>query len=478
VPSGKFVAGNRNLSGSLSRRLDLGMANRKRTNRKNDNKNNSKSGGQKPTLKTESRQPFQLRLLIKALGPGLITGASDDDPSGIGTYSQAGAQLGYGIGWTMLLTFPLMAAIQEISARVGRVTGHGIAGNVCRHYSAWLLNVVVALLFIANTINIAADLGAMADATKLLIGGPGIIYVVAFGMTSVVAQIFLDYKRYVSVLKWLTLSLFAYVGALAFAHVSWSQALAGVFVPRLTLSADYFTTIVAIFGTTISPYLFFWQASQEAEDQRVDATKHPLIDRQYGAQKEFHRIRADTVVGMAFSNLIALSIIFTAAATLHAAGKTDIQTSAQAAEALRPLAGTFAEVIFALGIIGTGLLAIPVLAGATAYAVGEGRRWPVGLARKPKEAVAFYSVLALSGGIGVALNFTSINPISALYWSAVVNGVLAVPVMVLLMIMARRKEVMGRFIIGGPLHWLGWLSTAAMLLSVLAMGVGFFLPSR
>jgi Mn2+/Fe2+ NRAMP family transporter len=246
-------------------------------------------------------------------------------------------------------------------------------------------------------------------------------------------------------------------------------------VPRLTWSADYLTTIVAIFGTTISPYLFFWQASQEAEDQRVDATKRPLIDKHYGAQREFHRIRADTIVGMAFSNLIALSIIITAAATLHAAGKTNIQTSAQAAEALKPIAGAFAEWIFALGIVGTGLLAIPVLAGATAYAVGEGRRWPVGLSRKPKEAVAFYAVLALSAAIGIALNFTSINPISALFWSAVINGVLAVPVMVLLMFMARRKDVMDRFVIGGPLYWLGWLSTAAMALSVVAMAVGFFI---
>jgi NRAMP (natural resistance-associated macrophage protein)-like metal ion transporter len=449
------------------------MADRKKTNSKH-----RKTEERKPALNEKREKPFHARDLVKTLGPGLITGASDDDPSGIGTYSQAGAQLGYGIGWTMLLTFPLMAAIQEISARVGRVTGHGIAGNVCRYYSMWLLNVVVALLFIANTINIAADLGAMADATKLLIGGHGIIYVVIFGVTSVVAQIFLDYRRYVSALKWLTLSLFAYVGALAFAHISWSQALMGVLVPHITWSADYFTTIVAIFGTTISPYLFFWQASQEAEDQRVDVTKQPLIDKHYGAQKEFHRIRADTIVGMAFSNLIALSIMVTAAATLHAAGKTDIQTSAQAAEALRPIAGAFAEVIFALGIVGTGLLAIPVLAGATAYAVGEGRRWPVGLARKPKEAVAFYSVLALSAAIGIALNFTSINPISALYWSAVINGVLAVPVMVLLMIMARRRDVMGRFVVGGPLYWLGWLSTAAMLLSVLAMAVGFFVGSK
>ncbi len=450
------------------------MAHRKHTSPKN----RKKADQPKPPLSDQRRKPFRFRDFLRTLGPGLITGASDDDPSGIGTYSQAGAQLGYGIGWTMLLTFPLMAAIQEISARVGRVTGHGIAGNVCRHYSMWLLNVVVALLFIANTINIAADLGAMADATKLLIGGHGMLYVVAFGVISVTAEIFLDYKRYVSVLKWLTLSLFAYVGALAFAHISWSQALMGVLVPHITWSADYFTTIVAIFGTTISPYLFFWQASQEAEDQRADVTKRPLIDKHYGAQKEFHRIRADTIVGMAFSNLIALSIMVTAAATLHAAGKTDIQTSAQAAEALRPIAGAFAEVIFALGIVGTGLLAIPVLAGATAYAVGEGRRWPVGLARKPKEAAAFYSVLTLSAAIGIALNFNSINPISALYWSAVINGVLAVPVMVLLMIMARRKDVMGHFVVGGPLHWLGWLSTAAMLLSVLAMAVGFFLGGK
>jgi NRAMP (natural resistance-associated macrophage protein)-like metal ion transporter len=450
------------------------MADRKKTNRKNDNRSHGKSVDQKSALKTEVHKPFRPRDFLKSLGPGLITGASDDDPSGIGTYSQAGAQLGYGIGWTMLLTFPLMAAIQEISARVGRVTGHGISGNVCRHYPSWLLSGVVALLFIANTINIAADLGAMADATKLLIGGHGIVYVVLFGVTSVAAQIFLDYHRYVAVLKWLTLSLFAYVGALAFAHISWGEALTGVLVPRITWSGDYFTTIVAILGTTISPYLFFWQASQEAEDQRVDVTKQPLIDKHYGAQKEFHRIRADTIVGMAFSNLIALSIIVTAAATLHAAGKTDIQTSAQAAEALKPIAGAFAEIIFALGIIGTGLLAIPVLAGATAYAVGEGRRWPVGLARKPKEAAAFYTVLALSAGIGIALNFTAINPISALYWSAVINGVLAIPVMVMLMIMARRRDVMGRFVVGGPLYGLGWLSTAAMALSVVAMAAGFF----
>jgi NRAMP (natural resistance-associated macrophage protein)-like metal ion transporter len=446
------------------------MAHRNKTKRRN----HKQTGGRRAALKDQPGRPLRFRDFLKTLGPGLITGASDDDPSGIGTYSQAGAQLGYGIGWTMLLTFPLMAAIQEISARVGRVTGHGIAGNVRRHYSTTLLNVVVALLFIANTINIGADLGAMADATRLLIGGPGVFYVLLFGVASVAAQILLDYRRYVSVLKWLTLSLFAYVGALAFAQVSWSEALAGALVPRIDWNADYFTTIVAILGTTISPYLFFWQASQEAEDQRVDSGKRPLIERHHGAQKEFSRIRADTIVGMAFSNLIALSIIVTAAATLHASGKTDIQTSAQAAEALRPIAGAFAEAIFALGIVGTGLLAVPVLAGAAAYAVGEARRWPVGLARKPKEAAAFYSVLALSAAIGIALNFTPINPISALYWSAVINGVLAVPVMVLLMIMARRNDVMDSFAIRGLLYWLGWLATAAMTLSVLAMAIGFF----
>jgi NRAMP (natural resistance-associated macrophage protein)-like metal ion transporter len=416
-----------------------------------------------------------LRGWLRTLGPGLITGAADDDPSGIGTYSQAGAQLGYGIGWTMILSFPLMAAIQEISGRVGRVTGRGIAGNVCRHYSPLLLNIVVALLFIANAINIAADLAAMADATKLLVGGRAFAYVAMYGVISVVAQIFFDYQRYVAVLKWLTLSLFAYVAALAVANVAWTEALEGALIPHLTWSADYWTTIVAILGTTISPYLFFWQASQEAEDERVDPAKKPLIRSPTDAVAEFHRIRADTIIGMAFSTLIALSIIIIAAATLHASGKTNIETSAQAAEALRPIAGAFAEIIFALGIVGTGLLAIPVLAGAAAYAVGEGRRWPVGLARKPKKAVAFYSVLALSAAIGVALNFTPINPISALYWSAVINGILAVPVMVLLMIMVRRHDVMGRFVVRGPLYWLGWLSTAVMVAAVAGMAIGLLL---
>lgn len=427
------------------------------------------------TPKVQKRQTFRAKKFLKTLGSGLITGASDDDPSGIGTYSQAGAQLGFGIGWTMLLTYPLMVAIQEISARIGRVTGHGIAGNVCRHFPQPLLWALLTMLFVANTVNIAADLGAMADALKLLIGGPRIFYVIAFGVISVAAQIFFDYKRYVAVLKWLTLSLFAYVIALAVAKVPWGEALRGVLIPSISWNTAFLTTLVAILGTTISPYLFVWQSAQEAEEQRIDKDKTPLKQDTSDARVEFHRIRLDTLIGMGFSNLIALAIIITTAATLHANGVTDIQSSAQAAEALKPVAGPFAELIFALGIIGTGLLAIPVLAGSTAYAVGEGLKWPVGLARKPKEATAFYVVLAISGLLGIALNFTPIDPIKALYWSAVINGVLAAPVMVGLMVLARRTKVMGKLVVKGWLYWLGWASTAAMALCIIAMVIGFFI---
>ena len=423
------------------------------------------------TKKTSEKQKGFLR----RLGPGLITGASDDDPSGIGTYSQAGAQLGFGIGWTMLLTYPLMAAIQEISARIGRVTGHGIAGNVCRNFPAPVIWSLVLLLFGANTINVAADLGAMADSLKLLIGGPRVFYVVAFGAVSVLAQIFLEYRRYVAILKWLTLALFAYVITLAVVKVPWGQALRGLLVPTIQWNGAFLTTLVAILGTTISPYLFIWQSSQEAEEQRIDPDKKPLRIKPKTKDEEFTRIRIDTLVGMAFSNIIAIAIIITTAATLHANGKTNIATSAQAAEALRPLAGAAAELIFALGIIGTGLLAIPVLAGSTAYAIGEGRKWPVGLSRKPKRAIAFYSVLALCVLIGIGVNFTALDPIKALYWSAVVNGVLAPPVMVLLMLLVRRKKVMGELQVEGCLYWLGWLATAAMALSIVGMAfsIGF-----
>lgn len=410
------------------------------------------------------RLPF-----LRVLGPGLITGASDDDPSGIGTYSQAGAQLGFGISWTMLITYPLMAAIQEISARVGRVTGRGLAGNICRHYPGWLLNAIVVLLFAANVINIGADLGAMADAARTLIGGPGVVYVVCFGVICVLAQVFVGYVHYVKLLKWLCLSLFSYVAALAVVRVPWVQALKGVVIPRISWKSDFLTTLVAIAGTTISPYLFFWQASEEAEDVRVKPERAPLVRAWRQAPSAFARIRADTLAGMAFSNLIAISIMVTTAATLNAHGVTNIETSAQAAQALRPIAGEFASLIFAVGIIGTGLLAIPVLAGSAAYAVAEGRRWPVGLAREPREAAAFYASLAVATLLGISLNFTPIDPIKALYWSAVINGVVAVPVMVILMLMTAEPSIMGDFTVKGPLRILGWLSAAAMAACVAGM---------
>ena len=409
--------------------------------------------------------------LLGRLGPGLITGASDDDPSGIGTYSQAGAQLGFGISWTMLLTYPLMVGIQEVSARIGRITGHGVAGNVCRNFPAPVAWLLIVLLFTANTINIAADLGAMGDSLKLLIGGPAALYVVIFGTISVSAQILLEYKRYVWVLKWLTLSLFSYVVALAVIHVPWREAMRGLLVPTVSLDAMFLTTLMAVLGTTISPYLFVWQASQEAEDRRTRKDRKSLERDDATLKSELARIRFDTMIGMAFSNLIGISIIISTAATLHAAGTSNIQSSAQAAAALKPLAGPFAELLFALGIIGTGLLAVPVLAGSTAYAIGEARKWPVGLSRKPKRAAAFYGVLALSGGLGIALNFFSLNPIKALYWSAVINGVLAAPVMVMLMLLARSRKVMGPFVVRGWLYGLGWVSTIAMAVCTLGMAL-------
>jgi Mn2+/Fe2+ NRAMP family transporter len=407
--------------------------------------------------------------LLDTLGPGLITGASDDDPSGIGTYAQTGAQLGLGVSWMMLITFPLMVAIQEISARVGRVTGRGIAGNVCRHYPGWMLQSIVVLLFAANAVNIGADLGAMGDALKLLVPGPALLYVVLFGAGCILAQVFIQYAMYVRVLKWLCLTLFAYVVALVTVHVPWGKALRGLIVPQVTWSTDFLTTLVAIAGTTISPYLFFWQASEEAEDIRVKPERTPLKLDKRQAPSAFARIRADTLVGMALSNVIAIAIIITTAATLHEKGITNIESSAQAAEALKPVAGEFAYLIFTIGIIGTGLLGVPVLAGSAAYAIGEGRRWPVGLDRRPKEAVAFYATIAAATLIGIGVNFTPLNPIQALYWSAVINGVVAMPVMVLLMLMTASRDIMGEFIITGWLRALGWLSTAAMAACVAGM---------
>lgn len=417
----------------------------------------------------KSRSDVQRTRWFKALGPGLITGASDDDPSGIATYSQTGAQFGYVPTWTLLFSYPLMVSVQIVSARLGRTTGRGIAGNLRKFYPNAIVYVCVSLLLAANIINLGADIGAMADAVRVLIGGPQIAYVLVFGAICVLMQVYLSYQSYVGVLKWLTLALFAYIATLFFVKIDWSVLARSFLVPHLSLDKDYLTAIVAILGTTISPYLFFWQSSQEVEDIKAIPERKALKTAPKQAADAEARIRLDTFVGMGFSNIVALAIMVTAAATLHANGITDIESSAQAAQALKPVAGMMAETIFALGIVGTGLLAVPVLAGSAAYAVGETLRWPTGLDRKPKDAKAFYATIAVATLIGVGLNFTPINPIRALYWSAVINGVVAVPIMVMMMLMSVQPRMMGKQTIGGTLLVFGWLSTAVMLVTAVAM---------
>jgi NRAMP (natural resistance-associated macrophage protein)-like metal ion transporter len=421
-------------------------------------------------LKEVAGRPLKAKLL-RVLGPGLITGASDDDPSGIATYSQAGAQFGFSITWTLLFTYPLMAAIQEISGRIGRVTGRGVAANLRHHYPNVILQCVVALVLIANTINIGADLGAMGDAVHLLFGGSTVLYVGLIALLCVILEVFISYDRYVSILKWLTLALFAYFGTVMVVKVPWAEAAQGFFIPTLSSKLEFWTMVVAIFGTTISPYLFFWQASQEVEDINAVKERKPLVEAPKQGPDALNRIRIDTYIGMAFSNLVSLAIMFTTAATLHVAGKTDIQTSSQAAEALRPVAGEFAFVIFALGIIGTGLLAVPVLAGSAAYALGEARKWPVGLDRKPKKAKAFYLTIAVATSVGTLIVFSPLDPMTALVWSAVINGVVAVPIMVMMMLMISSKKIMGKFVITGPLKLVGWISTAAMGVAALILAL-------
>lgn len=403
------------------------------------------------------------------LGPGLITGAADDDPSGIATYSQVGAGFGYGILWTAFFTFPLMVGIQTVSARIGRVTGQGLAANIRRHYPPWLLYGIVVLLLLANTINIAADIGAMGAALKLLTGGPAHWYAIAFGLASLVLQIFVPFPRYAPILKALTLALLAYVATVFVVKVPWGEVFFQTIMPSLSLKADYVVAVVAVFGTTISPYLFFWQASQEVEDQRAAPGEEALIKAPEQARAELQRIKIDTYVGMGFSNLVAFFIMLTAVVTLHLHGTTDIQTSAQAAQALRPLAGDFAFALFSAGIIGTGLLAVPILAGSAAYAVAEAFKWPIGLGLQFVQARGFYAIVIVATIFGVALNFTSIDPIKALFWSAVINGVIAVPIMAVMMLMAVRVDIMGPFAITRRLTILGWLATAVMAIVVLAM---------
>jgi NRAMP (natural resistance-associated macrophage protein)-like metal ion transporter len=412
---------------------------------------------------------FTFRRHMRQLGPGLITGAADDDPSGIATYSQAGAQFGYSMLWTVVFTLPLMVAIQIVSARIGYVTRRGLTANIKASFPRWVLFSVVGMLLVANTLNLAADIAAMAEALRLLLGGSAHVYAVSFGLLCLVLQVFVPYQMYVRWLKWLTLALFAYVGVVFTVHLDWWQVASAVLRPQLpfgTQGHDVLLMVVAVFGTTISPYLFFWQAAQEMEDTSGSMPHTPREVRHH-----LRRIKADTIIGMTFSNLIAFFIILSTAATLHASGVTDIQTSAQAAEALRPIAGDFTFLLFSLGIIGTGMLAVPVLAGSAAYAVAEAAGWRGSLSLRldKDEGRGFYAVIAAATLGGVILCFTSMDPVKELFWAAVLNGVIAVPTMVVMMLLASRTDTMGVNVIGLRLRWMGWIATLVMTGTVIAM---------
>ena len=408
-------------------------------------------------------------MVLRLLGPGLVTGAADDDPSGIATYSQAGAQFGYGLLWTVFLTTPFMIAIQLVSAQIGRVTGKGLAANVMELAPRWLVLALVFLLVVANTFNIAADIVAMGEALSLVIGGLNHEHALIFAATSTLLQVFVPYRRYAPVLKFLTLTLFAYVATALTVKIPWSTALLAAIWPKPTINADYFLMVVAVLGTTISPYLFFWQASQEVEEMNQGKIDRPLRKLTRGGDRELDRIKIDTTVGMIFSNVIAFFIILTTATVLNANGVTNINSATQAAEALRPLAGDFTFLLFALGIIGTGMLAIPVLAGSAAYGVSEVFGWHATLEAKAPDAVGFYTIIAAATVIGFGLGFTGIDAIHMLVWSAVLNGVVAVPIMAMMMVIVANSRLMGRFKARTWLIALGWVGTGIMALAVLAL---------
>ena len=399
---------------------------------------------------------------LARVGPGLITGVADDDPSGIATYSQAGAQFGLNMLWTMPLAFPLMAAIQLMCGDIGRVTGKGLAANIKAAFPPFVLYGVVLLLLIANTLNIAADVAAMGEVAELVIGFDRHLMTAFFVFATLLLQVFVPYHRYVFFLKWLTLSLLAYAAVLFTVHVPWAEVALRTVWPRFTPNADAAAVVVGVFGTTISPYLFFWQASEEVEDMHVHREKAPLVSDAREAGPELRRISWDTWSGMAYSNLTAYFIILACAITLHVAGITEIDTAAQAASALRPLAGEFAYVIFALGILGVGLIGVPVLAGSGAYALAEALGWKEGLERKATDARGFYGVIAVSTLVGLVIQYSPISPMRALFWSAVINGVVAVPLMVVIIVLASRKSVMGAFTASRPIRILGWVATAVM----------------
>ena len=401
------------------------------------------------------------RSFLSVLGPGLVTGAADDDPSGIGTYSQVGAQFGYGMGWTLVFGFPLLAAIQSVCAQIGAITGKGIARNLRANYPRPLLSAVVLMLLVANVINLGADLGAMAAAASLLLPGPAMAWTIGFGVLTIVLEVWLSYATYARLLKWTTLSLFSYVAVVFVVDIPLGEALRGLLVPQFSFDRDHAMALVAIFGTTISPYLFFWQAGQEVEEQHRRHAK-PLCVTPRRAGAELRRIRLDTLVGMGFSHIVALFIVVATAATLHVHGVRDIESASQAAEALRPIAGDLAFALFALGMIGTGLLAVPILAGSAAYALSETFDWAEGLDRRPREAKAFYGAITLAVLAGVAMNALAIDPMRALYWAAVVNGLLAPPLMVVTMLIAQNRVAMGGMPISRGLAVGGWIATAVM----------------
>ncbi len=417
---------------------------------------------------TEPRSHRHAKSTKDLLGPGLVTGAADDDPSGIATYSQAGAQFGYALLWTVFLTTPFMIAIQLVSAFIGRATGRGIVANAKALYGGRALHALIILLVVANVVNIAADIAAMSEAAYLVVGGLRHEHALIFAALSVLLQVFVPYRRYAPVLKWMTLVLFLYVGVVFTVEIPWREVAVGTLLPKIQLSSDYFMLLVAVLGTTISPYLFFWQASQEVEEMRRQKKHRPLNKLARGGNNETRRIVVDTSVGMVFSNAIAFFIMLTTAVTLHTHGVTQIDTAADAANALRPIAGELAFLMFALGIVGTGLLAIPVLAGSAAYAVAEFYGWRSSLESKFSRATGFYTILAAATVIGFGLTFTPLDPIRMLIWSAVINGVVAVPVMAMMMLIVSHS-LMGRFRATRRLAIAGWGATALMAATVIAM---------
>ena len=413
------------------------------------------------------KAPGPLRSFFAVLGPGLITGAADDDPSGISTYSVAGAAYGYTTLWIALITFPLMVAIQLMCARLGMVTGRGLAAAVRVHYPRWVLWGACSILVIANVINIGADLGGMAEATQLITGVPPLAWVPLYAILITVLLVWASYHLIAKVFKWLTLVLFAYFFASFFAHVNWRQALAVTFVPHLEWSRGFCAVLVGILGTTISPYLFFWQAAEEVEEER--AKRQTLAQRKGSTQMELRAARADTTAGMFFSNIIMYFIILTTAATLHAHGHTSISTAREAAEALRPLAGNGAYLLFTLGLIGTGMLGVPVLVGSCAYAVAEGAAWRGSMSDTPRSAPKFYAIIAIAMALGLALNFFHLNAVKMLFWSAIINGLLAPPIILLVILLTSNRKVMGTRVNSPLLKYLGWATFVVMTAAALAM---------